>query len=43
MNAKSIMGMMSLGLVEGGEVTVYADGVDENDAVNDIEKCLCTK
>ena len=42
-NAKSIMGMMSLGLVEGGEVTVYADGEDENDAVNDIEKCLCTK
>lgn len=40
-NAKSIMGMMSLGLAEGEEVTVYAEGDDENDAINDIEKCLC--
>ena len=42
-NAKSIMGMMSLGLVEGGEVTIYADGDDENEAIQDIERCLCTK
>lgn len=40
-NAKSIMGMMSLGLAEGEEVTVYADGDDEKEAINDIEKCLC--
>lgn len=40
-NAKSIMGMMSLGLVEGEEVTVYADGNDEQAAIDDIEKCLC--
>ena len=42
-NAKSIIGMMSLGLVEGGEVTIYADGDDENEAIQDIERCLCTK
>ena len=40
-NAKSIMGMMSLGLTEGEEVTVYADGDDEAQAITDIEKCLC--
>ncbi len=40
-NAKSIMGMMSLGLTEGEEVTIYADGDDETEAINDIEKCLC--
>lgn len=39
-NAKSIMGMMSLGLVPGEEVTVYADGDDEINAITDIEKCL---
>lgn len=42
-NAKSIMGMMSLGLAAGEEVTVYADGSDEIVAVEDIEKYLCTK
>lgn len=39
-NAKSIMGMMSLGLNSGETLTVVADGVDENDAVCDIEKFL---
>lgn len=39
-NAKSIMGMMSLGLVPGEEVTIYADGDDEANAIEDIEKCL---
>ena len=32
-NAKSIMGMMSLGLVSGELVTVIADGPDEKEAV----------
>lgn len=35
-NAKSIMGMMSLGLAQDVEVTVEAEGADENDAVADI-------
>lgn len=39
-NAKSIMGMMSLGLNSGETLTVVADGVDEEDAVVDIEKFL---
>lgn len=39
-NAKSIMGMMSLGLNKGEEVTVIADGKDESDAVQSIEAYL---
>lgn len=39
-NAKSIMGMMTLGLIAGEEVTVSADGADEEQAVTDIEKYL---
>ena len=39
-NAKSIMGMMSLGLDSGEEVTVIADGKDEEEAVANIEKFL---
>ncbi|MBD5105502.1 MAG: HPr family phosphocarrier protein [Lachnospiraceae bacterium] len=39
-NAKSIMGMMSLGLNMGEEVTVIADGKDESDAVESIEAYL---
>ena len=39
-NAKSIMGMMSLGIDEGESLTITADGVDENAAVENIEKYL---
>ena len=39
-NAKSIMGMMSLGLASGEEVTVVADSNDEDTAVGEIEKFL---
>ena len=39
-NAKSIMGMMSLGLDSGESVVVLAEGNDENEAVADIEKYL---
>lgn len=39
-NAKSIMGMMSLGLDSGERVTVIADGEDEKQAVEDIEAYL---
>jgi catabolite repression HPr-like protein len=39
-NAKSIMGMMSLGLAAGEEVTVTADGSDEVLAMENIEKYL---
>ncbi len=39
-NAKSIMGMMSLGLASGEEVVVVAEGNDEGAAVEEIEKFL---
>ncbi len=39
-NAKSIMGMMSLGLDNGEQLTVSADGADEQLAVDNIEKFL---
>ena len=42
-NAKSIMGMMSMGLDSGAEVIVTADGVDEEEAVAEIEKFLSTR
>lgn len=39
-NAKSIMGMMTLGLESGEQITVEADGVDEEAAIQEIEKYL---
>lgn len=41
-NAKSIMGMMSLGLPEGEDVIVSANGKDESEALEGIEKFLAT-
>jgi len=42
-NAKSIMGMMSLKLAGGDALTVVADGNDEEVAVNGIEHFLADK
>jgi catabolite repression HPr-like protein len=42
-NAKSIMGMMSLGLDSGSEVLVVANGSDEEAAVTEIETFLSGK
>ena len=42
-NAKSIMGIMSLGLASGEELMVTADGRDEEAAVAEIEKFLSGK
>ena len=39
-NAKSIMGMMTLELPVGEQVIVTADGVDEEKAIDEIEKYL---
>ena len=39
-NAKSIMGMMTLGLDIGEELVVTAEGADEEVAVDGIEKFL---
>lgn len=39
-NAKSIMGMMTLGLATGEEITVSAVGDDEEQAIEHIERYL---
>lgn len=39
-NAKSIMGMMTLGLNAGESVVVTAEGSDEQAAIENIEKYL---
>ena len=39
-NAKSIMGMMTLGLLPGVKILVTADGSDEEMAIAGIEKYL---
>ena len=36
-NAKSIMGMMSLGLAQGEQITIIANGPDEQAAVDAID------
>lgn len=39
-NAKSIMGMMSLVLKEGDQIILIADGEDENTATESIKELL---
>lgn len=39
-NAKSIMGMMTLGLDSGDNVVVSVNGADEEDAIKEIEAYL---
>ena len=39
-NAKSMMGMMSIGLLEGEEVKVTADGEREREAMESIRQFL---
>ncbi len=41
-NAKSIMGMMALTLDKGMQVTIYADGTDEDVAVEKMESYLAS-
>ena len=42
-NAKSIMGMMTLGLDVGETVVVSADGSDEEKAIAEIEQYLSNR
>ena len=39
-NAKSLLGILSLGIVSGTEITIVADGPDEDDAVAGLEALL---
>ena len=40
MNAKSLLGIMSLGIVTGAVVTLSAEGPDAEDAVNALDAML---
>ena len=35
-NAKSLLGILSLGIIRGTEITIAADGTDEENAVNTL-------
>ena len=39
-NAKSLHGVLSMGIVKGTLVTLIADGDDENEALNGLEKLI---
>jgi phosphotransferase system HPr (HPr) family protein len=39
-NAKSIMGVISLGMLDGKDIAVIADGSDEEQAVHKLENFL---
>ncbi|MGG1658979.1 HPr family phosphocarrier protein [Brevibacillus sp. NRS-1366] len=39
-NGKSIMGIMSSAIAKGEEITLIADGIDEQEAINALEKIL---
>ena len=41
-NAKSIMGVLSLGVKQGEKIYIFANGKDEQDAVTAIEKLVDT-
>jgi phosphocarrier protein len=36
-NAKSLLGVLSLGIVKGAEITLIADGTDEDEALAGLE------
>lgn len=40
MNAKSLLGIMSLGIVTGATVTLIADGTNAEQAVNELAQLL---
>ena len=39
-NAKSLLGLLSLGIYKGAKVTIIADGEDEQKAVEELEEYL---
>ena len=40
MNAKSLLGIMSLGIITGTAVTLFAEGNDAENAINELEELL---
>ena len=41
-NAKSLLGVLSLGIAQGMSIAIVADGSDENDAVNGLVELIQT-
>lgn len=41
-NAKSLLGVLSLGIAQGMSIAIVADGSDENDAVNGLIELIQT-
>ncbi len=39
-NAKSLLGVLSLGIVKGTEINIVADGVDENEAIAKLSELI---
>jgi len=39
-NLKSIMGVMSLGIGQGADIKIIAEGSDETEAINGLEETL---
>ncbi len=39
-NAKSLLGVLSLGIVKGTKINIVADGVDENQAVETLTELI---
>ena len=39
-NAKSLLGVLSLGIVKGTEVKLVADGIDEADAIDGLSALI---
>ncbi len=39
-NAKSLLGVLSLGIVKGSVISIIADGSDENEAVNSLTELV---
>ena len=41
-NAKSLLGVLSLGIIKGMTVTLIADGADENEALEGLSELITT-
>ncbi len=41
-NAKSLLGLLSLGVGSGNKITIIAEGEDESQAVSELESYLVT-
>ena len=39
-NAKSLLGVLSLGITKGLEITIITDGTDEKEAIEALEKLI---